>query len=46
MTEALHALGERGLISYGRGQITVLDRKGLDARRAKPMAFPRPNIAA
>ena len=30
VTEALHALGKQGLISYGRGQIAVKDRKGME----------------
>jgi CRP-like cAMP-binding protein len=30
VTEALHALRERGLISYRRGQIVVKDRKGME----------------
>jgi CRP-like cAMP-binding protein len=30
VTEALHALREQGLISYGRGQITVTNRKGME----------------
>ncbi|MFZ0604334.1 MAG: Crp/Fnr family transcriptional regulator, partial [Roseiarcus sp.] len=30
VTETLHVLRERGLISYGRGQIAVKDRKGLE----------------
>jgi Mn-dependent DtxR family transcriptional regulator len=30
VTEALKALREQGLISYGRGQITVTNRKGME----------------
>jgi hypothetical protein len=30
VTEALHALRKQGLISYGRGQITVKDREGME----------------
>ena len=30
VTEALHALRDQGLISYGRGQITVTNRKGME----------------
>jgi CRP-like cAMP-binding protein len=30
VTQALHALREQGLISYGRGQIVVKDRKGME----------------
>jgi CRP-like cAMP-binding protein len=30
VTEALHALRKQDLISYGRGQITVKDRKGME----------------
>jgi CRP-like cAMP-binding protein len=32
VTEALHTLRSLGLISYGRGQITVEDRKGLERK--------------
>ncbi len=45
VTEALHVLRKQELISYGRGQIAVKDRKGMERRQAKPMALPRPNIA-
>jgi CRP-like cAMP-binding protein len=45
VTEALHTLRDQGLISYGRGQIVVKDRKRLRARQAKPTAFPRLNTA-
>jgi Mn-dependent DtxR family transcriptional regulator len=31
VTEAANALQGRGLIAYGRGQMTVLDRRGLEA---------------
>jgi hypothetical protein len=40
VTEALHALGKRGLISFGRGQIAVKDRKGLE--RAAGEAYGTP----
>jgi CRP-like cAMP-binding protein len=30
VTDALHGLRKRGLIAYGRGQITVKDRKGME----------------
>jgi CRP-like cAMP-binding protein len=40
VTEALHALGNQGLISHGRGQITVKDRKGLE--RAAGEAYRAP----
>ena len=45
VTEALHTLREQGLIAYGRGLITVQDRKGMERKAAQPMASPRPNIA-
>jgi CRP-like cAMP-binding protein len=35
VTEALHTLREQGLIAYGRGQVTVEDRKGME-RKAGP----------
>jgi CRP-like cAMP-binding protein len=37
VTEALHALGERGLISHQRGEIVIQDRKGM--RRAAGDAY-------
>ena len=40
VTEALHALRERGLISYGRGQITVKDRKGLERAAGEAYGVP------
>jgi CRP-like cAMP-binding protein len=40
VTEALHALREQGLISYGRGQIVVKDRKGME--RAAGDAYGTP----
>jgi CRP-like cAMP-binding protein len=40
VTEALHALGNRGLISHGRGKVTVKDRKGLE--RAAGEAYGAP----
>ena len=46
VTEALHALREKGLIAYGRGQDhSQATAKGWSAPQAKPMARPRPNIA-
>jgi CRP-like cAMP-binding protein len=45
VTEALHALREKGLIAYGRGQITVKNRKDWSGLQEKPMALPRRNIA-
>ena len=40
VTEALHALRERGLISYGRGQIAVKDRKGLEHAAGEAYGTP------
>ena len=40
VTEALHALRKQGLISYGRGRITVKNRKGLE--RAAGEAYGTP----
>lgn len=40
VTEALHALRERGLISYGRGQIAVKDRKGLERAAGEAYGVP------
>jgi CRP-like cAMP-binding protein len=40
VTEALHALREHGLISYGRGLITVEDRKGLERKAGKAYGTP------
>ena len=40
VTEALHALRKQGLIAYGRGQIRVKDRKGLE--RAAGEAYGTP----
>ena len=40
VTEALHALRERGLISYGRGQIRVKDRKGLQRAAGEAYGVP------
>jgi CRP-like cAMP-binding protein len=40
VTEALHILGNQGLISHGRGQITVKNRKGLE--RAAGEAYGAP----
>jgi hypothetical protein len=40
VTEALHALREQGLISYGRGLITVEDRKGLERKAGAAYGTP------
>ena len=40
VTEALHALREQGLISYGRGLITVEDRKGMERRAGTAYGTP------
>jgi CRP-like cAMP-binding protein len=40
VTEALQALREKGLISYGRGQITVKDRKGMERMAGKAYGVP------
>jgi CRP-like cAMP-binding protein len=40
VTEALKALREQGLISYGRGQITVKDRKGMERAAGKAYGTP------
>jgi CRP-like cAMP-binding protein len=40
VTEALHALRAQGLISYGRGQITVKDRKGMERAAGKAYGTP------
>ena len=40
VTEALHALREQGLISYGRGQITVKDRKGMERTAGEAYGTP------
>ena len=40
VTEALHALRERGLISYGRGQIALKDRKGLERAAGEAYGVP------
>ena len=40
VTEALHALREQGLISYGRGLITVEDRKGMERAAGKAYGVP------
>jgi CRP-like cAMP-binding protein len=40
VTEALHALRERGLIAYARGQITVKDRKGIERTAGEAYGFP------
>jgi hypothetical protein len=34
VTEALHALRDKGLMSYGRGQVNVKDRKGARGRQS------------
>jgi len=40
VTEALHALRKLGLISYGRGQITVKDRKGMERTAGEAYGVP------
>jgi CRP-like cAMP-binding protein len=40
VTEALHALREQGLISYGRGLITVEDRKGMERKAGGAYGVP------
>ena len=40
VTEALHALREQGLISYGRGIITVEDRKGMERKAGAAYGVP------
>ena len=40
VTEALHALREQGLISYGRGLITVEDRKGMERKAGTAYGVP------
>ena len=40
VTETLHVLRERGLISYGRGQIAVKDRKGLERAAGEAYGVP------
>ena len=40
VTEALHALRERGLIAYGRGQIVVKDRKGMERMAGEAYGTP------
>jgi CRP-like cAMP-binding protein len=42
VTETLHALRKQGLISYGRGQITVKDREGME--RAADEAYGTPEV--
>jgi CRP-like cAMP-binding protein len=40
VTEALHALRKQGLISYGRGQIAVKDRKGMERTAGEAYGTP------
>jgi CRP-like cAMP-binding protein len=40
VTEALHALRKQGLISYGRGQIAVKDRKGMERMAGEAYGTP------
>ena len=40
VTEALHALREQHLISYGRGLITVEDRKGMERKAGEAYGVP------
>jgi hypothetical protein len=40
VTETLHALRKQGLISYGRGLITVEDRKGMERKAGTAYGTP------
>jgi CRP-like cAMP-binding protein len=40
VTEALHALREQGLIAYGRGVITVKNRKGMESKAGAAYGVP------
>ena len=40
VTEALHALRKQGLIAYGRGQITVMDRKAMERTAGEAYGTP------
>jgi CRP-like cAMP-binding protein len=40
VTDTLHALREKGLIAYGRGQITVSDRKGMERTAGEAYGTP------
>ena len=40
VTEALHALRKKGLISYARGRITIKDRKGLERAAGEAYGVP------
>ena len=40
VTEALHALRAQGLISYGRGLITVENRKGMERKAGTSYGTP------
>ena len=40
VTEALHTLREQGLIAYGRGLITVQDRKGMERKAGAAYGVP------
>jgi hypothetical protein len=40
VTEALHALESRGLISSARGQITVRNRKGIERSAGESYGVP------
>jgi CRP-like cAMP-binding protein len=40
VTEALHALRKQGLISYGRGQIAVENRKGMERTAGEAYGTP------
>ena len=40
MTDALQALREQGLISYGRGLITVESRKGMERKAGAAYGVP------
>ena len=40
VTEALHALRNQGLISYGRGQIAMKDRRGMERAAGEAYGVP------
>jgi CRP-like cAMP-binding protein len=44
VTNALHILEGEHLLKARRGQITIVDRKGLEALSTRPTACPRPNM--
>jgi CRP-like cAMP-binding protein len=40
VTDALDALRKQGLISYARGKITILDRKGMERTAGEAYGIP------